>query len=86
MHGLAAPIPLNEHIGRRVRTRRKELGMRLASVADVVGISLQALFKYETGETRIPAAALWPLSQALEVPVGYFFDEAQARGHHAHDA
>ena len=34
----------------------------------------QQIQKYECGANRISAARLWRLSEALEVPVGYFYD------------
>ncbi len=34
----------------------------------------QQIQKYECGANRISAARLWQLSEALEVPVGYFYD------------
>lgn len=69
---------LNEHLGRRIRARRKELRMSLATVAKALGISLQAVFKYETGETRIPAWVLLPLAEVLRAPTNYFFDDRPA--------
>ena len=34
----------------------------------------QQIQKYECGANRISAARLWKLAEALEVPVGYFYD------------
>ena len=48
-----------------------------------VGVRFQQIQKYECGANRISAARLWQLSEALEVPVTYFFDglaEQQAAG------
>jgi transcriptional regulator with XRE-family HTH domain len=39
-----------------------------------VGVRFQQIQKYECGANRISAARLWQLSEALEVPVGYFYD------------
>ena len=43
---------------------------------------MQQIQKYECGANRISAARLWQLAEALETPVGYFYDglaEAVAR-------
>ena len=34
----------------------------------------QQIQKYECGANRISAARLWRMAEALEVPVGYFYD------------
>jgi len=70
------------HLGRRLRRRRRLLGLTQQQLALAVGIRFQQIQKYECGANRISAARLWQLSEALEIPVGYFYDgltEAQAR-------
>jgi transcriptional regulator with XRE-family HTH domain len=70
------------HLGRRLRRRRRLLGLTQQQLATAVGIRFQQIQKYECGANRISAARLWQLSEALEIPIGYFYDgltEAQAR-------
>lgn len=62
------------HIGKRVRRRRRLLGLTQEQLAGACGVRFQQIQKYECGANRISAARLWMLAQALEVPVGYFFD------------
>ena len=62
------------HLGRRLRRRRRLLGLTQQQLALQVGIRFQQIQKYECGANRISAARLWALSEALEVPVGYFYD------------
>src|SRR5579871_4764668 len=62
------------HLGKRMRRRRRLLGLTQQQLADSCGVRFQQIQKYECGANRISAARLWRLSQALEVPVGYFFD------------
>ena len=62
------------HIGKRLRRRRRLLGLTQQQVAQVVGIRFQQIQKYECGANRISAARLWQLAEALEVPVNYFYD------------
>ncbi|MEW6596319.1 MAG: helix-turn-helix transcriptional regulator [Pseudomonadota bacterium] len=68
------------HLGKRLRRRRRLLGLTQQQLAASVGIRFQQIQKYECGANRISAARLWQLSEALEVPVGYFYDGlAEAR-------
>ena len=62
------------HLGRKLRRRRRLLGMTQQQVADSVGIRFQQIQKYECGANRISAARLWQLSEALQAPVNYFYD------------
>lgn len=62
------------HLGRKLRRRRRLLGLTQQQVADSVGIRFQQIQKYECGANRISAARLWQLSEALQAPVNYFYD------------
>ena len=62
------------HLGKRLRRRRRLLGLTQQQLANVVGVRFQQIQKYECGANRISAARLWSLAEALEVPVGYFYD------------
>ena len=77
---MASDIDL--HLGRRLRRRRRLLGLTQQQLAVQVGIRFQQIQKYECGANRISAARLWQLAEALETPVSYFYDgltEALAR-------
>ncbi|MBX3478612.1 MAG: helix-turn-helix transcriptional regulator [Brevundimonas sp.] len=62
------------HLGRRLRRRRRLLGLTQQQLAMQVGIRFQQIQKYECGANRISAARLWQLAEALETPVNYFYD------------
>jgi transcriptional regulator with XRE-family HTH domain len=68
-------------VGRRLRSRRKELGLSQAKVARDLDISAQKLGKYERGQDRMSARHLFLVARNVGVSVGYFFREAAA----AHD-
>lgn len=75
--------PIDLHVGKRLRQRRRLLGLTQQKLADAVSIRFQQIQKYESGANRISASRLWALANALEVPVAYFFDgvdEAQNEG------
>ena len=65
---------INLLLGRRLRSRRRLMGLTQTQLAIRVGVRFQQIQKYENGANRISAARLWRFCQALEVPVSYFFD------------
>ena len=80
--------PVDLHIGQCVRHRRWLLGMTQQQLAQSVGIRFQQIQKYESGANRVSASRLWDLSQALDIPVSFFFEglansgsEANGLGH-----
>ncbi|MGR3662817.1 MAG: helix-turn-helix domain-containing protein [Paracoccaceae bacterium] len=66
--------PVDVHVGKRVRHRRWMVGMTQQQLAEKVGIKFQQIQKYETGMNRVSASRLWDISEALDVPVSFFFD------------
>jgi transcriptional regulator with XRE-family HTH domain len=66
------------HIGRRLRARRRLLGLSQPQLADAVGVKFQQIQKYECGEDRISASRLWGLSEALNASVDYFYEGLEA--------
>jgi transcriptional regulator with XRE-family HTH domain len=65
---------IDVYLGKRLRRRRRLLGLTQQQLAGAVGVRFQQIQKYECGANRISAARLWQLSEALDVPVGYFYD------------
>ncbi|SEK58971.1 helix-turn-helix domain-containing protein [Pacificibacter marinus] len=70
--------PVDVHVGKRVRHRRWMVGMTQQQLAEKVGIKFQQIQKYETGMNRVSASRLWDISEALGVPVAFFFDGVDA--------
>lgn len=75
--------PIDEHVGRRLRQRRRLMNLTQERLAQAVDIRFQQIQKYESGANRISASRLWSLAKALEVPVSYFFEGVNG---HAFDA
>lgn len=71
---------VNAHVGRKIRHMRRFRQMSQTELGRVVGLSFQSCQKYETGLRRISAASLWKLSEALGVPVSYFFAGLETKG------
>jgi transcriptional regulator with XRE-family HTH domain len=74
LEGVQVGNDIDLHLGKRLRRRRRLLGLTQQQLAATVGVRFQQIQKYECGANRISAARLWRLSEALEVPVGYFYD------------
>lgn len=70
--------PVDVHVGSRVRLRRTLLGMSQEKLGEAIGLTFQQVQKYERGANRIGASRLFDLSQVLDVPVGFFFDDLPA--------
>ncbi len=70
------PNPTDIYVGSRIRMRRKMLGLSQEKLGERLGITFQQIQKYEKGTNRVGASRLQAMSDALEVPVAYFFPEA----------
>ena len=71
-----APNPTDQHVGARVRMRRKMLAMSQEQLAEALGITYQQVQKCEKGANRIGASRLQQISHILQVPVAFFFEGA----------
>jgi transcriptional regulator with XRE-family HTH domain len=60
-------------VGRRLRRRRRHLGLTQQDIARACEVSFQQIQKYESAQTRLSVAMLWQLACVLEVDIGYFF-------------
>ncbi|MEL6688343.1 MAG: helix-turn-helix transcriptional regulator [Pseudomonadota bacterium] len=67
------------YVGKRLRRRRRLLGLTQQALAEQVGIRFQQIQKYECGANRVSAARLFELSEALSVPVQYFYEGLSER-------
>jgi len=65
---------IDQHLGNRVRRRRRLLGLTQLQLAQMVGVRFQQVQKYECGANRMSASRVWQLAMALAVPVTYFYD------------
>jgi transcriptional regulator with XRE-family HTH domain len=74
MKPTAGPHPVDVHVGRAVRWRRKLRGLSQQALGERIGLTFQQVQKYETGANRISASALHAIARTLEVPVSFFFD------------
>lgn len=53
-------------VGKRLRSRRLELGLSQETVAESLGVTFQQLQKYEKGVNRVAAGTLYKLAKILK--------------------
>lgn len=78
MNKLKKPEPVDVHVGSRVRLRRTLLGMSQDKLGKALRLTFQQIQKYERGANRIGSSRLYQLSQILDVPISFFFDDMPA--------
>ncbi len=71
---IVTPHPVDLHVGNRVRIRRRALNLSQEVLGGEVGVGFQQIQRYERGEIRIGASRLYALSEVLDVPVSFFYD------------
>ena len=65
----------NIHLGRKLRMRRLSLGLTQTKVAQAINVTFQQIQKYEKGTNGVSSNRLMQLSQFLNVPITYFFED-----------
>jgi transcriptional regulator with XRE-family HTH domain len=79
--GAKTPHDVDLHVGRRIRARRKALGVTQEQLADSLGLTFQQVQKYERGANRVSASKLFQIAEALETPINHFFAGLDQGGH-----
>ncbi len=69
------PNPIDQHVGLRVRMRRKVLKITQEELAEKLGLTFQQVQKYERGMNRISASRLYDVAQVLQTPISFFFED-----------
>jgi transcriptional regulator with XRE-family HTH domain len=69
------PHPTDVHVGSRIRLRRNMLGLSQEKLGEAIGLTFQQVQKYERGANRVGASRLHELSQVLDVPISFFYDD-----------
>lgn len=61
-------------LGRRVRRRRRLVGITQQELGERCGVRFQQIQKYESAANRMSAGMIGRLAHALDVQVGYFYE------------
>lgn len=64
---------IDEHVGARIRDRRKALGISQEKLAEALGVTFQQIQKYEKGVNRVSASTLFNVVRILEIDYAELF-------------
>jgi transcriptional regulator with XRE-family HTH domain len=65
----------SKEIGWRLRKFRLQAGWSQEHLAELIGVSIQQIQKYESGSNKMNTDRLQQAAQALDVPIQSFFTE-----------
>src|SRR5580698_6825882 len=69
-----SPKPVDRYVAARIRLQRRALGISQHKLAEMIGVSIQQVRKYEWGTNRVSASRLQQIALALKVTPAFFFD------------
>jgi transcriptional regulator with XRE-family HTH domain len=69
---------LDVMVGHRLRALRLQRGLSRRALGAAIGVSVAEIGQFEDGLTRVGAARLMRLAEALEVHISAFFDHDRA--------
>ena len=64
-------------VGQRIAQKRKELGLSQEGLGDKLGVSRQAIYKWESDASLPEVEKLVALSRIFSVPVGWLLGEEE---------
>jgi transcriptional regulator with XRE-family HTH domain len=70
------PTSRDARIGHRIRALRLQRNLSQTALADRLDLTFQQVQKYEKGTNRVGAVRLAEIAEILEVPVTYFYEDA----------
>jgi transcriptional regulator with XRE-family HTH domain len=65
---------VDARVGRRLREGRLLAGLSQGQLGAQIGVTFQAVQKYESGENRLSASRLLTVAELLRQPISFFFD------------
>ncbi len=68
----------SREIGEKIKKRRKVLGISQERLAEILGVTYQQVQRYENGTNRLNVENIQLISDALSMPVSYFFEDGKA--------
>lgn len=66
---------IDQLVSRRLKQRRQALGLRLEDIANISGVSVQQIVKYENCTNRVPVGRLYYIAKFMKKSINYFFGE-----------
>lgn len=68
------PDPIDVQVGQRLRQARLLAGFNQSELGAAIGVSFQAVQKYEQGANRLSASRLFMAAKVLHCGVSFFFE------------
>ena len=65
--------PVDQHIGRRIRGKRRALDLTEDDLAKALGVECETIEAYERASVRVPSEHVIKLADILGVSVSYLF-------------
>jgi transcriptional regulator with XRE-family HTH domain len=72
--GRQRPIDFDRVIGSRVRKQRNQMGFTQKAFAELIGVTYQQAYKYETGVNRISGGRLYMIARAFGMTVAQLLE------------
>jgi transcriptional regulator with XRE-family HTH domain len=72
--------PVDQHVGRRIRGKRRALGLTEDGLAKSLGVDADRICAYEHGTERVPSELLIRLGEIMGVSLSYFFPATHCPG------
>ena len=72
--------PIDQHVGRRIRGKRRALGLTEYDLGKALGVGRDTIEAYERAGTRVATEHLIKLAELLGVSVSYFFPATPCPG------
>lgn len=69
--------PLDLFLGTRLKQLRIRRGLSMAQLGEIIEVTPQQISRYESGQHRITAPALFRLARGLDMPISWFFEAFQ---------
>lgn len=73
------PDPIDAHVGHRLRQARRLAGLSQTELGEGIGVSFQAVQKYEEGTNRLSASRLFHAAKLLKRSVYFFFEGIESK-------
>lgn len=70
-------LDIEKNVAKKLKQRRKDLGLTQKDLGVAIGITGQQIQKYENGIDRIPASRLFSLGKYLSVPLSFFYKDSE---------
>ncbi|WP_273783772.1 MULTISPECIES: helix-turn-helix transcriptional regulator [unclassified Bartonella] len=62
-------------VGKKIRYRRKYMGISQTELGKKLGVSFQQIQKYENGSNRVGAGRLQEIANILDVDISFFYTD-----------